>query len=386
MGIKSEISWCEGTWNPLIGCTRVSAGCDNCYAIDEATKKDCNSKLKAYYRAGLVANGDWTGKVKRNSEKVWNLPLRTSQPTLWFVNSMSDLFHESVSDEDIIEIFDIMNRSTQHTFQVLTKRPNRMLRMSQEGKLAWTPNIWAGVSVELAKFANRVDLLRKVPAAVRFVSAEPLLGPLTGVSFEKIHLIIVGGEKTKKLSKARAMKAEWVREIRDECLTQSLDNLHNVPGDNFACVFHFKQWGSVGPDGVARRGDNGHIFEGAEWRGLPGREIKAVHGCESVQIFRMKLEAENDGTQIKVGENPARIALRKIILETLAGVDSMRNDTLCRFNLAKAGLDAKLARNVNIHAWALSDLNLGHKIEKLKVEVAGKNGRTKKEVHYAISN
>jgi protein gp37 len=193
----SAIEWTEATWNPTSGCTKVSPGCDRCYA-----ERMTHRFPKAY------PNGfDLT--IRR---AALELPLRWQKPRIIFVNSMSDVFHASVPESYIVEIFDVMQRAQQHTFQVLTKRAERLARVAP--RLPWPKNVWIGVSVESTAYRWRIDYLRSVPAAVRFVSAEPLLGPLN-VDLTGIHWLIAGGE-----SQAGARPAEelWFRNLRDQCL------------------------------------------------------------------------------------------------------------------------------------------------------------------------
>lgn len=373
MGARTEISWATATWNPFFGCTRVGPGCNHCYAILEAHRKTANPKLPAYFRSGVTqptpAGVDWTGVIKRNSDTVWKMPERTKTPTIFFVNSMSDLFHENMADEDIVEVFAVMNRTPRHTYQVLTKRPNRMVRMTQAGLLRWTPNIWAGVTVESDSYVKRADLLRKVPAQTRFISAEPLLGPLPSLDLSDIHLLIVGGESG---AGARRMEADWARDLRDRCLDL---NLAGAP-----IVFHFKQWGAWGADGVKRtKVANGHLLDGCEWHDLPNLVIEARHGTRSVDEFRAKVSAErqlNDYQTIKIGKDAARIALRKTVLDTLAAAGgSMEAKALCVHDLMLVGLPPELTANVNIHAWALSDLVRKNKIRPVKNPTGKMNRR-----------
>ncbi|TCL60589.1 protein gp37 [Kineothrix alysoides] len=204
------------TWNPVTGCTKLSDGCENCYAARMA------KRLKAMGNPRYINEFEVT--VHRD---LFNMPLTVRKPRMIFVNSMSDLFHSSVSDRDIIEIFNTMNAAQWHTFQVLTKRPDRLLRMDQAGLLNWTQNIWMGTTVENDKYLERINCLRQTNSATKFLSCEPLLGSLATMSLQNIDWVIVGGESGPN---SREIKKEWVIEIRDLCKKEG------VP-------FFFKQWG-----------------------------------------------------------------------------------------------------------------------------------------------
>jgi protein gp37 len=186
----------------------------------------------------------WTGKIKIDSSSL-DLPMRWARGRRIFVNSMSDLFHDDVPFEFIQQVFDVMARTPHHTYQVLTKRAERLSRLS--GKLRWTPNVWMGVSVENEDYLWRVDHLRRVPAHVRFVSLEPLLGPLKTMNFNGIHWAIAGGESGPN---ARTIELEWVRDIRDACVEQGV-------------AFHFKQWGG------ANKKRSGRVLDDRTWDDLP---------------------------------------------------------------------------------------------------------------------
>lgn len=216
MASRSAIEWTEITWNPVTGCTKISHGCKHCYA--ERMSRRLRAMGAHKYREGF--------KVTIHPRTLEEPP-KWHRPHLVFVNSMSDLFHKSVPAKFIGAVFDVMNRSPQHTFQVLTKRPGRVTRLGD--KLSWTPNIWLGTSIESARWMDRLERLRETSAVVKFLSLEPLLGPLTDIPLHGIDWVIVGGESGPS---ARPMEADWVREIRDNCLE------HEVP-------FFFKQWGGV---------------------------------------------------------------------------------------------------------------------------------------------
>jgi len=230
----SRIEWTESTWNPVTGCTKISAGCLNCYAERMAAR--LHAMGQPNYRNGF--------KVTCHPESL-GLPLRWKKPQMIFVNSMSDLFHADVPVPFLDEVFFTMNEARWHCFQVLTKRAGRLSKLS--GRFKWTTNIWMGVTVENARHLDRIDDLRAVPAVVRFLSLEPLLGPLPDIDFTSIDWVIVGGESGPG---ARPMRAEWVTDIRNQCLAA------NVP-------FFFKQWGGV------RKKAAGRMLENKTWDEMP---------------------------------------------------------------------------------------------------------------------
>lgn len=215
---KTKIQWTEMTWNPITGCTKISDGCMNCYAARMA------KRLKAMGNPRYINEFDVT--VHKDLLEV---PLDIKQPRMIFVNSMSDLFHKDVPDDIIIKVFETMNKAHWHTFQVLTKRPERVLAMDQAGLLKWSSNIWMGTTVENDKYVDRIDKLRKTKANIKFLSCEPLLGSLKDISLEEIDWVIVGGESGPK---SREMKKEWVLELKDLC-------------EKDGVAFFFKQWGGV---------------------------------------------------------------------------------------------------------------------------------------------
>lgn len=231
MGANSHIEWTEATWNPVTGCSKVSAGCKNCYAERLALR--LQSMANPRYRNGF--------SITLHDDLV-DLPKRWREPRLIFVNSMSDLFHEQVPLEFIQRLFLTMRGCRQHTFQILTKRSDRLRLLAPQ--LHWPTNVWMGVSVEDSRVLSRVGDLRGVPAAVRFLSCEPLIGSLAGIDLTNIQWVIVGGESGPG---ARPMKIEWVREMFRECRKQ------NVP-------FFFKQWGGVRKH-VTGRQLNGKVYD-----------------------------------------------------------------------------------------------------------------------------
>ncbi len=238
MSQKSRIEWTEMTWNPVTGCTKLSAGCQNCYAAVMA--KRLKAMGQANYRNGF--------RVTCHPATL-SAPLHWRKPQLVFVNSMSDLFHADVSEDFIQRVFDVMTQAGKHTFQVLTKRAERLAALAP--RLPWPTNIWAGVTVENAAYTHRIDFLRAVPAAVRFLSLEPLLGPIPNIDLDGIHWVIVGGESGPN---CRPMDKDWVRSLRDQCLAAK------VP-------FFFKQWG--GPNHMKKK--NGSVLDGRVWKDRPAR-------------------------------------------------------------------------------------------------------------------
>lgn len=227
MAQNSKIEWTESTWNPVTGCTKISPGCKNCYAERMALR------LQAA-RSPNYANGFHVTLHPHALE----IPLRWRQPRTIFVNSMSDLFHKDVPFDFITKVFDVMHRAPHHRFQILTKRSDRLLRLST--RLIWPKNVWMGVTVEDADCIFRIDHLRDTPAAIKFISFEPLLGPIHEMNLAGIDWVIVGGESGPK---ARPMKPQWAADIRDQCLAA------RVP-------FFFKQWGGVNKKKNGRRLDD----------------------------------------------------------------------------------------------------------------------------------
>jgi protein gp37 len=234
MGQASAIEWTESTWNPLTGCTKVSPGCKHCYAERMALRLQAMGQPN-YARGFQLAM----------HENALALPLKWKKPQTIFVNSMSDLFHDEVPVEFIARVFDVMCRADWHRYQLLTKRSGRLLELSPS--LPWKPHIWMGVSVESLRYVFRIDHLRKTGAAVRFLSLEPLLGPLPGLNLEGIDWVIVGGESGPG---SRPMAPEWAMSIRDQCLQA------RVP-------FFFKQWGGT------RKKAAGRELEGKTWDEMP---------------------------------------------------------------------------------------------------------------------
>ena len=234
MGAKSAIEWTESTWNPVTGCTKISPGCKHCYAERMARR------LKAMGQPNY-ANGFQLAL----HEHALDLPLRWRSPQVVFVNSMSDLFHRDVPLEFVLKVFDVMNRADWHTYQVLTKRSSRLRELN--GHLPWSPHIWMGVSVETEEYVVRIGDLRRTSAHLKFLSLEPLLGPIRRLDLEGIDWVIVGGESGPG---ARLMDPEWVCDIRDQCVAA------RIP-------FFFKQWGGV------NKKKAGRLLEGRTWDQMP---------------------------------------------------------------------------------------------------------------------
>jgi protein gp37 len=257
MSDRSPIEWTDATWNPVTGCTEVSPGCDHCYARTFAER--------------------WRGVPGHHFEqgfdlKLWpdrlDYPLAWKKPRRIFVNSMSDLFHKDIPDDFILRVFEVMAKAKWHTFQVLTKRPSRMARLSSKiserihsiepVNESWPANIWVGTSIETMRYDWRVAELRNVPARVHFISAEPLLGSLEDLDISHLEWVIVGGESGPGFRKC---ETEWVRELRDKC------QAHDI-------AFFFKQWG-----GISHRAGGRHL-DGRTWDEFPRTQFPASLSCK----------------------------------------------------------------------------------------------------------
>ncbi|MBU0496560.1 MAG: phage Gp37/Gp68 family protein [Candidatus Thermoplasmatota archaeon] len=239
MAEKSAIEWTGSTWNPVTGCDKISEGCKNCYAERLALRLQSMGVNK--YKKGF--------KVCLHP-KVMDQPFSWKKSQIVFVNSMSDLFHKEVPTEFIKSVFQVMNKASHLTFQVLTKRPERLSELNNE--LHWTSNIWMGVTVESNDYLSRIDYLRDTDASIKFLSLEPLLSPINGINLKGIHWIIVGGESGPN---HRPMKEEWVIEIKEKCDKQ------NIP-------FFFKQWGGF------NKKKNGRLLNGRIYDQMPTLSIK----------------------------------------------------------------------------------------------------------------
>lgn len=245
MATNSAIEWTEATWNPIVGCSAVSPGCTNCYAMRLAHRLEAMGQPK-YQGLTRMSGGrsKWTGEVRLDSGTL-EAPKSWRSGRMIFVNSMSDLFHEGIDIDVIKNVFSVMSDTPQHTYQILTKRSDRLASLARS--LWWPNNVWMGVSVESEEYLYRVDDLRRVPAGVRFLSLEPLLGPLPGLNLDGIDWVIAGGESGPG---ARPIHVEWARSIRDLCSEM------RVP-------FHFKQWGGV------NKKKAGRILDGRTWDDFP---------------------------------------------------------------------------------------------------------------------
>lgn len=228
---KSKIEWTDATWNPVTGCSKVSSGCMNCYA--EKMAKRLKAMNNPRYKNGFNVT---------MHEDLLNSPVKIKKPSIIFVCSMADLFHKDVSDDFIEKVFQTMNNCPQHIFQVLTKRPERIQQM--QSNLKFTSNIWIGTSIENLEVAERVNYIRNIPAKVKFLSCEPLLGSLDNLDITNINWIVVGGESG---AGSRPIEISWVRELRDKCKRQNI-------------AFFFKQWGGWNKKKNGRELD-GHIYE-----------------------------------------------------------------------------------------------------------------------------
>jgi protein gp37 len=244
----SSIEWTEATWNPVTGCTKVSAGCKHCYAERMAKRLQAMGVERYVNGFTLTLQPD-----------VLDVPRRWRKARTIFVNSMSDLFHKDVPISFVKQVFRVMNECPQHTFQVLTKRPE--IAADYASELAWTRNIWIGTSIENMLVMHRIDALRNIPAAVRFLSLEPLIGPLPKLALEGIHWVIAGGESGPG---ARPMQPRWVEQIRDRCVA------HGV-------AFFFKQWGGM------NKKRTGRLLGGRTWDQMP---VVNTPGADDVRLGR----------------------------------------------------------------------------------------------------
>jgi protein gp37 len=248
MAQSSPIEWTESTWNPVTGCTKVSPGCKNCYA------KRMAERLQLMGQPNYVNGFELTLQPQ-----ALDLPLRWKKPQRIFVNSMSDLFHDDVPIDFIHRVFDVMKQAHWHEFQVLTKRAERLEELSP--LLDWPSNVWMGVSVENADYAFRIDCLRRSSAAIKFLSIEPLLGPVGKLNLSKIHWVIVGGESGPR---ARPMQRQWVTDIRRQCRAARV-------------AFFFKQWGGV------NKKKTGRMLDGRTYDEMPAASTS--HRTHSLRVL-----------------------------------------------------------------------------------------------------
>jgi protein gp37 len=242
----SDIEWTDATWNPISGCRVLSPGCTNCYAMRMASRLQAMGHA-AYAGTTRKSGGRpiWTGVLHLNEDAL-EVPLRWRKPRKIFVNSMSDLFQDGVPDAFVRRVWAVMEEASRHIFQILTKRSENMLRIILENRLPRLPNVWLGTSVENADYRGRITILRKVPAQVRFISFEPLLGPIGRVNLTGIYWAIIGGESGPR---ARPMEQSWIDEIHAQC-------------ERYETAFFFKQWGGKNKKATGR-----------EWRGRTWDEM-----------------------------------------------------------------------------------------------------------------
>lgn len=243
----SEIEWTESTWNPIAGCSVLSPGCTNCYAMRMAARLQAMGMTK--YAGTTRKSGKrhvWTGRVNVDATAL-TTPLAWKKPQRIFVNSMSDLFQDGADEAFIGQVWRVMEQAHWHSFQVLTKRPERMLQLLSKPKFPTLPNVWLGTSVESEDYMDRVEFLRRVPARIRFISFEPLLGPIVAPKLRKIDWAIIGGESGPR---ARPMEKWWVEELYEACRQQGV-------------VFFFKQWGGK------RKKTTGRMFKDRTWDDYP---------------------------------------------------------------------------------------------------------------------
>jgi protein gp37 len=257
MADHSAIEWTEATWNPVAGCSILSPGCTNCYAMRLAGRLEAMGQLKytgTTRRSGGRAK--WNGRINLDRASL-NLPKKWHLGRIIFVNSMSDLFHEDVPADFIHEVFDTMLTTPRHTYQVLTKRAERLEALASQ--LPWPENVWMGVSVENAAYQWRIENLRRTKAAVKFISFEPLIGPIYNLNLADIDWAIAGGESGPA---ARPLAPDWARSIRDQCKAAGV-------------AFHFKQWGGI------NKSRTGRVLDGRTWDELPPNGVRKASLVQS---------------------------------------------------------------------------------------------------------
>lgn len=251
---ETQIEWTDATWNPVAGCSIVTAGCTNCYAMEMAKRLEA-MHIEKY--TGLTRKTGrrtvWNGVVREDREAL-AIPYSWRKPRKIFVNSMSDLFHERVSDDFILDVWKVMRETPRHNYQILTKRPERMAELVDTKIGEVLPNVWLGTSIEDRNVVDRIEHLRAAPAAIRFISFEPLIGSVGSIDLRGIHWAIVGGESGKS---ARPIREEWIDEIYGQCLSADT-------------AFFFKQWGTWGKDNKKRsKKANGREYRGRTWDEMP---------------------------------------------------------------------------------------------------------------------
>lgn len=233
---ETQIEWTDSTWNPVAGCSIISSGCKNCYAMEMARRLESMGVEKYSGLTRLKGKRTvWNGKITEDHDAL-SIPYRWRKPRKIFVNSMSDLFHEKVSDDFILKVWNVMRETPHHNYQILTKRPERMADMLTKYIREVLPNVWLGTSIEEQETAQRVFHLKKTPAQIRFISFEPLIGSVGEIDLSGIDWAIVGGESG---SSARPIKEEWIDEIHEQCI-------------EYGTAFFFKQWGTWGKDNIRR--------------------------------------------------------------------------------------------------------------------------------------
>lgn len=251
---ETQIEWTDATWNPVAGCTIQSAGCTHCYAMQMAKRLEAMGIDK--YKGLTRRSGErtvWNGTVRMDRASL-EVPLRWKKPRKIFVNSMSDLFHEDVTADFIRDVWNVMEKTPHHNYQILTKRPDRMAHIIGQSGQSPLSNVWLGTSVEDEQVIGRIDELRGVPAVIRFISFEPLIGSVGSVDLSDIHWAIVGGESGRL---ARPIREEWIDEIHAQCEHQNV-------------AFFFKQWGTWGKDNKKRsKKANGREYRGQFWDEMP---------------------------------------------------------------------------------------------------------------------
>lgn len=249
MSNGSPIEWTEATWNPVAGCTVVSPGCTNCYAMRMAARLEAMGQSKytgVTRRSGGRAK--WNGKMNLDHDAL-KVPYSWKSGRMIFVNSMSDLFHDAVPIDFILKVFQVMEHCNQHTFQVLTKRSERLLELSKY--IGWPSNVWMGVSVENSDYIDRIEYLRGTQAKIKFLSLEPLIGDIGNLDLNDIDWVIAGGESGPG---SRYMEPEWVRSVRDQCIDNKV-------------AFHFKQWGGT------NKKHTGRTLDGRTWDEFPTLDL-----------------------------------------------------------------------------------------------------------------
>lgn len=257
---ETQIEWTDATWNPVAGCSIVSAGCSHCYAMEMARRLESMGVEKyADLTRRSGKRSIWNGSVREDAGAL-AIPYRWKKPRKIFVNSMSDLFHEGVSDGFILDVWRVMRETPRHNYQILTKRPERMAEVVSSLIGEVLPNVWLGTSVEDAAVVTRIEHLRRAPAAIRFISFEPLIGPVGRVDLSGIHWAIVGGESGRL---ARLIREGWIDEVYYQCLT-------------YHTAFFFKQWGTWGKDNKRRsKKANGREYRGTTWDNMPSAAATA---------------------------------------------------------------------------------------------------------------